>query len=253
MNIWQALIIATWVALIQTRLFGYAGLMLRFSPMMTSLLVGVVLGDIQTGVMTGAAIQLITMGQIAPGGQMPSEPAVSSAVATAAAIMGGLDAAGAVAIAIPVGLLGSYLYTVKILINSYTLKYLDKVVGDLDESKFTWAVVGFPGVLGVALHVPVMFIALYFGTEHIANFVSFLEGTPVFHVLDVVAGGLAAIGIATIVQIIGAEKRYIYFFVLAFFLQYMFAGTGVSTVMWAVVGLAIAGIFVFGAYRTEDA
>lgn len=253
MNIWQALIIAFWVALIQTRLFGYAGLMLRFSPLMTSLFVGVVLGDVQAGVITGAAIQLITMGQIAPGGQMPSEPAVSSAVATSAAILGGLDAAGAVAIAIPVGLLGSYLYTVKILINSYTLKYLDKVIDEVDESKFTWAIVGFPGVLGVLLHVPVMFIALYFGTEHIANFVSFLEGTPIFHILDVVAGGLAAIGIATIVQIIGSEKRYIYFFALAFFAQYMLRDLGISTVTWAVVGFALAGIFVFGAYRTEDA
>lgn len=253
MSIWQALIIAVWVAAVQTRLFGYTGLTLRFSPLMTSLIVGIVLGDIPTGVMTGAAIQLITMGQIAPGGQMPSEPAVSSAVATSAAILGGLDTTAAVAIAIPVGLLGSYLYTVKILLNSVILKYMDKVIDNMEENKFTFAVIGFPAILGLLLHIPVMFIALYSGTEVITNVVQVLEGTPVFHVLDVIAGGLAAIGIATIVQIIGSEKRYIYFFVLAFFLQYMLADLAISTVTWAVIALAVAGVFVFSAYRTEDA
>lgn len=95
--------------MIHIRLVGYAGLMLRFSPLKTSLFVGVVLANVQEGVITSAAIQLITMGQNASSGQMPSEPSVSSANATSVAIVGGLDAAGAVAIAIPVGHLGSYL------------------------------------------------------------------------------------------------------------------------------------------------
>lgn len=70
MSVIQALIISIWVALIQARFFGYAGLNLRFSPLMTSLFVGVVLGDVAQGVTVGAAIQLISMGQIAPGGQI---------------------------------------------------------------------------------------------------------------------------------------------------------------------------------------
>lgn len=41
MSMMQALTITVWVALIRARFFSYAGLNLRFSPLMTSLFVGI--------------------------------------------------------------------------------------------------------------------------------------------------------------------------------------------------------------------
>ena len=212
MSVIQALIISIWVALIQARFFGYAGLNLRFSPLMTSLFVGVVLGDVAQGVTVGAAIQLISMGQIAPGGQMATEPAVSGTVATAVAILGNLEPTAAVAIAIPVGILGSYLYTLKIIVNSFVTKYIDRVVNNLEDKKFTFAIGLLPTLLTMLTHVPVLFIALYFGADSIANVVTQLEGTVVFHILDVVASALAAVGIAILIRIIGQKTDMFFFF-----------------------------------------
>lgn len=251
MSIVQALIISVWVALIQARFFGYAGLNLRFSPLMTSLLVGIVLGDVAQGVTVGAAIQLISMGQIAPGGQMPTEPAVSAAVATSVAILGNLDPAAAVAIAVPVGILGSYLYTTKIIINSFVTRYIDRVVDNLDDQKFTFAMGVVPMLLTSLTHVPVMFIALYFGAESIAQVVAQLMGTVVFHILDVVAGSLAAVGIAVLIRIIG-EKTDLMFFFLAFFLTTMLRELGINMVTWAVIGVLVAGIYTLIVYKAEE-
>ncbi|MHC5372881.1 PTS sugar transporter subunit IIC [Enterococcus sp. LJL120] len=251
MSIVQALIISVWVALIQARFFGYTGLNLRFSPLMTSLFVGIVLGDVTQGVAVGAAIQLISMGQIAPGGQMATEPAVSGAVATSVAILGNLDPAAAVAIAVPVGILGSYLYTFKIIVNSFVTKYIDKVVDNLEDNKFTFAMGIVPTLLTMLTHVPVMFIALYFGADSIAQVVTSLQDTIAFHILDVIAGSLAAVGIAVLIRIIG-EKTDLIFFFIAFFFAIMLKDLNITMVTWAVVGILIAGLYTLIIYKAEE-
>lgn len=110
MSALQALLIALFVAAIESRALGFATLTMRFSPLMTGMFVGVVLGNIELAMVTTAAIQLIYMGVVAPGGPLPSEPSISAAIAVSAAVIGNLDPNAAVAIAVPVGLLGSYLY-----------------------------------------------------------------------------------------------------------------------------------------------
>lgn len=251
MSFFQALIISVWVALIQARFFGYAGLNLRFSPLMTSLFVGIVLGNVAQGVTVGAAIQLISMGQIAPGGQLPTEPAVSGAVATSVAILGNLEPAAAVAIAVPVGVLGSYLYTVKIIGNSFVTKYIDRVVNNLEDRKFTFAIGILPMLLTSLTHIPVMFISLYFGANSIAQLVTQLQGTVAFHILDVIAGSLAAVGIAVLIRIIG-QKTDLLFFFLGYFLTVILRELNVSLVTWAVIGIIIAGIYTLVTYQGEE-
>lgn len=71
----QAIIIAVWVGLVMSRsLFGAATLSLRFSPMMTGLIVGIVFGDVPSALKITAAIQLIYMGVFAPGVRCRQNP-----------------------------------------------------------------------------------------------------------------------------------------------------------------------------------
>lgn len=243
MTIWQASLIALWASFIQARTWG-GGLTLtmRFSPLATSLFCGIILGDITTAVVTGGTIQLITMGQVAPGGQMPSEPTIAAAIAVPATIIGGFEPQAAVAIAIPIGLLGGYLYQVKIFLNTFAFRYIEKVVAALDERKFIFAIIILPTILCILLHFPILFVALYFGTDIVANWVSSLEGSVAFHVLEVVGGGLGALGIALLLRLIG-RKELLWFFFLAYFSRYMLVSLDISAVTWAVMGIIIAGIY----------
>ncbi|BDP80816.1 hypothetical protein EfmAA290_14920 [Enterococcus faecium] len=97
----------------------------------------------------------------------------------------------------PVGLLGSYLYQFRFFINTFLGKYTDKAVD--------------------VLHLPMQgkrkpngykekrgkqafkrnISELYLDYVLIAEVIKALEGTVVIHILEVVGGGLAAIGIAT--------------------------------------------------------
>jgi PTS system mannose-specific IIC component len=207
------------------------------------LFVGIVLGDVRGAMVVSAAIQLIYMGVIAPGGQMPAEPAVASAVAVAAALVGNLQPTAAVAIAVPVGMLGSYLYAFKIFLNSFVLKVTEGFVERLEDKKFWFSIYFLPLVIAMVLFVPTLFIALYFGTPIISSITSSAQGTIIFHVLDVVGGGLAALGIALTLHVIG-KRNYLWFFFLAFFIAEIFQKNGITMVTFAILGTIVAGIFV---------
>ena len=78
----QAVVISIWIGLVMSRSFlGGATTTLRFTPMMTGLIVGLVFGRVAEAMIITAAIQLIYMGVFSPGGQMPSEPAIAAAIA----------------------------------------------------------------------------------------------------------------------------------------------------------------------------
>lgn len=244
MSVWQALAIGLWVALVQGRFWGGAvTLNMRFSPLVTSLVVGLVLGNVGAAVATGAAIQVITMGQVAPGGQMPSEPNVAAAIAVPISIMNGLDPAAAVAIAVPIGILGGYLYQFKQFLNTFPLRYVEKLTKNLEDKKFTAAIFLVPQVVSIIVHVPILFVALYFGADVVSSVVTQLEGGRLFHVLSVVGGALGAVGIALLLRLIG-RKEFMWFFFLAFFARNMLATLNVSTVTWAIMGVLTAGIYI---------
>ena len=107
----QAVVISIWIGLVMSRSFlGGATTTLRFTPMMTGLIVGLVFGRVAEAMIITAAIQLIYMGVFSPGGQMPSEPAIAAAIAVPVALLGDMKPEAAIAVAVPVGLLGYYLY-----------------------------------------------------------------------------------------------------------------------------------------------
>ncbi|MDT2757375.1 PTS sugar transporter subunit IIC [Enterococcus asini] len=248
----QSLIIALWVAAVMSRwLGGGATLTLRFSPLMTGLVCGIVMGDVKQAMIVTAAIQLIYMGVFSPGGSMPSEPAVAAAVAVPVALLGGLKPEAAISVAVPVGLLGSYLYQFRFFINTFLGKYTDRAVESMDDRAIKRSIITLPTIASFVLFVPLIFIALYWGAPVIADVIAALEGTVVIHILEVVGGGLAAIGIATTIYVIG-RKDYLVFFFLAYFLSVIFKTLGVTMVTYAILGTLIAAMFVLAKGQAAD-
>ncbi|MBT2731048.1 PTS sugar transporter subunit IIC [Carnobacterium sp. ISL-102] len=253
LSIWQSLVIALWVAAIMSRSFlGGATLTLRFSPLMTGLIVGIVMGDVAGAMIITAAIQLIYMGVFSPGGTMPSEPSIAAAVAVSVALLGDLSPEAAIAVAVPVGLLGSYLYQFRFFINTFIGRYTDRAVEKLDHGAIARSIVFYPVIASFILFVPLVFGALYWGAPVIADVIATLEGTVFLHILEVVGGGLAAIGIATTIYVIG-RRDYMVFFLLAYFISVVFKDIGITMVTYAIVGTLIAAIFVLSRNNTANA
>ena len=244
LSVWQSLAIGLWVAAVMSRwLLGGATLTLRFSPLMTGFFVGLVMGDMKSAMTVTAAIQLIYMGVFSPGGTMPSEPAIAAAIAVPVALLGNKDPNAAIAVAVPAGLLGSYLYQFRFFLNTFFGKMIDRAVAELNERKMAFAIIWVPTIISFLLFTPLIFVSLYFGAPVIASVVKGLEGTVLFHVLTVVGGGLAAIGIAVAIYVIG-KREYLAFFFLAYFMSVMLKSLNITMVTYAIIGTLLAFIFV---------
>jgi PTS system mannose-specific IIC component len=194
MSVIQALLIALFVAAVESRALGYATLTMRFSPLMTGMWVGLVLGNMPLAMVTTAAIQLIYMGVVAPGGPLPSEPSISAAVAVSAAVIGNLDANAAVAIAVPVGLLGSYLYQFRFFLNTFAIRKMDQYAMEGDSAKLGFWIGAVPTIISFAIFVPLMYVALYLGAPVISDFMSSISNGPVLHCSEYCWRWLSGIG-----------------------------------------------------------
>lgn len=240
----QAAVLAIWVALIMSRALGGATLTLRFTPLMTGLVVGVVFGDISKAMMITAAIQLMYMGVFSPGGQMPSEPAVAASIAVPVALLSNMQPAAAVGIAVPVGLLGSYLYQFRFFINTFIMqRFTEKYAEQGNGSRLTFSIIILPTICSFFIFIPFIFIVLYFGAPVIAELIKENEGNIIFHILSVIGGGLAAVGIALTVYVIG-KRNYVIFFILAYFLAVTTKSLNITMVTYAIIGAIIAFLFV---------
>ena len=244
LSVVQSLLIALWVAAVMSRwLGGGATLTLRFSPLMTGLVCGIIMGDVSNAMIVTAALQLIYMGVFSPGGSMPSEPAIAAAIAVPVALLGNLTPEAAIGVAVPVGLLGSYLYQFRFFLNTFLGKYTDKAVEKMDEGAIKRSIIWYPTIASFLLFVPLVFAALYWGAPVIADLIAQLKETVVLHVLEVVGGGLAAIGISTTIYVIG-RKDYLVFFLLAYFMSVILKPLNVTMVTYAIIGVLVAAIFV---------
>lgn len=159
------------------------------------------------------------------------------------ALLGDLAPEAAISVAVPVGLLGSYLYQFRFFINTFLGKHIDTAVETLDDGAMRRSIIWYPTIASFLLFVPLVFVALYLGAPVIADVISALEGTVVIHILEVVGGGLAAIGIATTIYVIG-RKDYLIFFLLAYFASVIFKSLGITMVTYAILGALIAAAFV---------
>jgi PTS system mannose-specific IIC component len=209
---------------------------------MTGMVCGIVMGRVADAMMITAAIQLIYMGMIAPGGSMPSEPAVAASIAVPVSLMAGLGPQEAIAVAVPVGLMGSYLYSFRLFLNSVILRWTDKYVSNMDDRGLTITIIVIPIIIAFLLFFPLIFLSLYLGAPVVAAFISQYSGGIIFHTLGVIGGGLAALGIALIMKVIG-KQQFIIFFLLAYFMAVIFKPLNVNTVVFAIFGAILAYLY----------
>ena len=185
-------------------------------PLVSGLFVGLVLGDVQTGVMVGVAIQAVYIALVTPGGTMAYDlnfvafPALALGVV---AVKAGSGIEMAVTIAATIGILGSIIHNFTMVFMSFFNQKAEQAIerGDIKGLLFHQKVS--PQIaLFIVRFIP-SFLAVYYGS----NFVKpILDSTPAFvlSTFSILGGVLPAVGIAILLkQIIKDKMMLIYFFV----------------------------------------
>jgi PTS system mannose-specific IID component len=202
-------------------------------PLVSGFLTGIILGDPVTGAIVGAQINVLYLGWIGAGGALPSDIALAGVVGTAIAITAGIDAPTAMALAVPVGLLGSVIWVTKMTLNTAYVRVAEKFASKGETNKFWIADVALPQAMLFLFSFIPCFILVYFGAEYIQVVLEFL-GDKVVGVLAIIGGMLPAVGIALTLKSI-FKGQSIPFFFLGFLLVQYFGLDMISVGFLAVI------------------
>ncbi len=202
-----------------------------YRPLVAGLLVGVILGQPLAGATIGATINLAYLGFISAEGALPGDPSLAGYIGTAIALAGHLSPAAALALAVPIGLLGTVVWNVMMTSNSIFVHRADAAAARGDIAAVERAALWYPqGLLFLITAVPV-FLAAWLGTSQVVLALGMIPPW-LMQGLGVAGGLLAALGIAINMRFI-FRGAAIGFFLIGYVVVVM--------LHWSLLPLALLG------------
>ena len=217
------------------------GITMLGRPLFTSLFVGLILGDVTTGVIVGAALESMFMGAIMVGAAVPPEVYASGVLGCAFAIIAGTGTAAAVALALPVSVFlqvwRNFCYAVP---GAFACKRIETAIEAHDVRR---ANLYHLTIVPLSIGIPsalLVFCSLYFGADLINHA---LNAIPQFVMdgLNVASGVLVCIGFALLIRTMGNNKLLPYLFLGFIMVIYL----KMDVVGVAATAICIALLFVF--------
>ena len=235
----QALLIALAAYLGSSTWFLGVGYFTVYRPLIGGTIVGLILGDVTTGMKLGAAINAIYLGFISTGGTLPGDLIFAGYVGTALGMAAGLDAPTALSLVVPLGLLGSAIWFFRMTADSLFVHWADNFArrGSIRGVAATniW-----PGqILLLILYGVPAFVIVYYGSGAVQSLMA-LVPPKLVEGLAMVGGMLPALGIGMLLSYM-AKWRLMPFFLVGFLLA-MYLNLPILVI--ALLGLAAAVLHV---------
>lgn len=202
-------------------------------------LTGLIMGDLQAGLIMGGTLELAFIGAVSIGAYDPPDVASGTILGTAFAIQAGAGAEVALALGLPIStIMQAVIAIVWGLIPTIWMHKADKKAEEGNAKGLEWQMI-WAGLFPVLATFWIVPAAFYFGNDTI---VSLLGAIPDFIVngMNIAAGVIPAIGFAMLAQMIMNKKVAPYFFVGFFLVQYF----GVPTTGVAIFAILLAFIIV---------
>ncbi|WP_090397787.1 PTS N-acetylgalactosamine transporter subunit IIC [Natribacillus halophilus] len=228
----EATLIALWAGLMG--IDNYNGLTHAHRPIFSGLVIGLILGDVTTGLIIGGTLELIWMGMVPLAGAQPPNPVIGGVIGTAFGILLGEDPNVAVGIAIPFAVAVQGLITLLFTIYAPVMHRMDRHA----EAANPWGIEKF-NYLGLVIlfvmNFVIAFLPINFGVQTAADIV---ETVPewITDGLGIAGGIMPAIGFAMLLTIM-LRAEYVMFFIVGFLLA---AYLELDILAIALIGLSIA-------------
>lgn len=210
-----------------------------FRPIFVGPVVGLIMGNVNTGFAVGVTIELMFLAVIFVGTAAPPDPTISTAIATAIAVLGGGGTELAVATALPISFIGQIATTVQnSIINVWFMHRAEKASEKLDTKGIIRNNMIYPMLMNALLYGVPTFLAIYFGADFIKQIIDAIP-EKIITGLSVGGGMIGAVGFALLLSTIKAKQMWPFFiigFVFASYLKVNMIGIGL-------LALALCGLF----------
>lgn len=202
-------------------------------------LVGAVLGDLETGIIIGGTIEMLSLGWMNIGAAMAPDAALAGIISTILVIAGNQDIAAGIAIAIPIAAAGSVL-TIFVRTLTVPVQHMaDKSIEDGNLKRVDYLTALALSFQALRVAIPSVIVSVTIGASVVQNM---LNSIP-----DVVTGGLAVgggmivvVGYAMVINMIKTSKLMPFLFLgftIAAFVPFNLVALGI-------VGLILAIFYV---------
>lgn len=208
MSFEYALILSLFIAAVMTENYGY-GYWMFSRPIFAGPLLGLVMGDLNTGLLVGASVELMYMGVLPIGGSVPPNAQIAGMIGTVFAIMSGGKVEVGIALALPIGILAQFLIMLAWNCNILLMHRADEHLRNGNtkgvERTHLFGLVIFFFVFFVST-----FLAVYYGSEWVSALVKslpqwFMDG------LRAASGILPAVGMAMLLKMMNLKKYWPFF------------------------------------------
>ena len=247
MQFWQAIVVAFLYYFADAPFFFGEGYYVLQRPVVAGLLVGLVMGNPIQGANIGATINLIFLGHMSIGGSIPSDMALAGYVGTAFALAQNTTTEVALALAVPIGLLGTVVWVGRMSISSVFAHWADRFAEEAKPRKvmlMNWL----PSQLMLFIFKMIMVtVFCFYISPLMGSLLEGIVGSPIFNGLAVIGGMLPAIGIALNLRAI-LKKETWPFLLIGFLLVSYFQ---ISIIGISLFGVAFAMIYILMSNKNE--
>lgn len=239
LNLFFALVGGLWFWFAAS-LAGYSWIQMLKSPLVVGTVLGALTGNLETGLITGGSIEMVYLGMVAAGGNIPSDRVFAALIAVPIAIQTGVTPEVAVSIAVPLGVLGVFVNNLRRTVNAVFVHWADKAADEADVKKVWRCATTYPLILGFIIRFPLMFVINYFGADFVTAMLNVIPAWLLTG-FNVMGGMLPALGFATTIFMIG-KMKYLPLFIIGFFLvKYL----QIPTMAAAIFGICMALLIMF--------
>ena len=209
-------------------------------PIILGVLVGIVMGDITTGIIMGATLELAFIGAVAIGAAIPPDVMVGGTLGVAFAISGGHGPETALVLALPIASVALFVRLFCLaVINPFLLHRADKYAEDGNIGGIS--AMHIAGGMSIAVTAGIVTtIAYVAGGPAVEAFLNVIPGF-VQNGMYIAMGILPALGFAMLAKLLFSKNVAAFFFFAFLFAAYL----KISVTGMALLGIVIAMIMVF--------
>lgn len=208
-------------------------------PIVIAPLIGLLLGDLHTGLLVGAALETVFMGVVNIGGASSAEPGLAAALATAFAIQMGGRIEVAIALAVPLGIIGLQIKTILyvLVVGPFAAKF-DRLAEQGDANGIKNLHFGLWG-LQWFLYSLIPFFALLVGSKATQRVLEMIPDV-ILHGLSIAGGLLPAVGMAMLMKILWDNNISVYYFLGFLIIAYFKVPLIAVAVMAVIIAVVVA-------------
>ncbi|MBE8527938.1 PTS mannose/fructose/sorbose transporter subunit IIC [Amycolatopsis sp. H6(2020)] len=215
-------------------------------PIVTCTLMGLVLGDLQTGIVLGGSLELIALGWMNVGAAMAPDAALAGTVASAVVILGNQSVGEGIAIAVPLAAAGQVL---TIFVRTIAVFFQHQADRFAEQANFRGIeLMHFSALLlqGLRVAIPTAAVAAVAGTSIVEQWLNAIPDV-VTTGLQIAGGFIVVVGYAMVINMMKARSLMPFFFlgfVLAAFIpDFNLVGLGIIGACLAVVYVQLNPVF----------